>query len=364
MLKKKKIIVLGPFPPPISGVSLANQVLVKGLKKNDWSVSVINTEYSKNLTDTHGKLSLEKLYFFFKYFSFWKILNKDIVFITIGQSFFGVIKYFPFIIFSKFTGTCLVVHLHGGHLLNEYNKLNGVKKTIFKKTISMFDYAIVLSKSLRVNFQPFLSEEKIFELNNFFEDSLIISEDELLKQKEFSELRLVFLSNLIEEKGINVLLKALKNLNNNGLKIKLIIAGNKVKENDLSKYLEDLSFVEYAGVLYGKEKQKLLTWGNVFCLPTFYKMEGQPISIIEAMSMGNLILTTNHSGIPDICKDDNAVFCKKNDVDDITNKLEFLYNNLNIVKEKSLINIKYAREVFTEKKFSYNVNEILKKCLN
>jgi len=29
-------------------------------------------------------------------------------------------------------------------------------------------------------------------------------------------------------------------------------------------------------------------------------MEGQPISILEAMATGNIILTTNHAGIPDI----------------------------------------------------------------
>jgi len=40
-------------------------------------------------------------------------------------------------------------------------------------------------------------------------------------------------------------------------------------------------------------------------------MEGQPISIIEAMASGNLIITTKHGGIQDICSDMNALFCKK-----------------------------------------------------
>ena len=43
-------------------------------------------------------------------------------------------------------------------------------------------------------------------------------------------------------------------------------------------------------------------------------MEGQPISILEAMGFGNVIITTKHAGIPDICSDKNAVFVEKKDV--------------------------------------------------
>ena len=49
-------------------------------------------------------------------------------------------------------------------------------------------------------------------------------------------------------------------------------------------------------------------------LPTYYKMEGQPISILEAMATGNVILTTRHAGIPDVVTDGKhgRFFEKKN----------------------------------------------------
>jgi hypothetical protein len=40
-------------------------------------------------------------------------------------------------------------------------------------------------------------------------------------------------------------------------------------------------------------------------------MEGQPISILEAMGLGNVIVTTKHAGIPDVCGNKNAVFVDK-----------------------------------------------------
>lgn len=359
----KKILIIGPFPLPVSGVSLANEVIAKGLKNKEWDVKLINTEFASDVSNSHGRISLGKIKFIKSYLSSYKILSTKIVYITIGQSFLGVMKYLPFILLSKLLNKTLVVHLHGNYLLDEYEQLKGFKKKIFRKVISMFDYGIVLSESLRKNFEPFLKADHIFELYNFFENSLAVSEEELKKEKEYSRLKVVFLSNLIEEKGINILLEAIAINKEKGINIDVKVAGNLVAENDLTDLLTR-SEATYQGVVYGEEKKKLLRESNVFCLPTFYKMEGQPISILEAMSLGNLILTTDHAGITDICKEENAVFCIKNDALDLAQKLEYLYYNPDIIAEKGMYNISYSRKYFTEEKFMINANALLEKCLD
>jgi glycosyltransferase involved in cell wall biosynthesis len=360
---KKKILIIGPFPPPVSGVSIANEVLSRGLSVKKWKVSIINSEYSQEITSRHGKVSIKKLYFIRTYLLIFKVFFSDIIYITIGQSFFGVLKYLPFMLAAKLAGKKLVVHLHGNHLLNEYNSLKGIKKAIFAKIISMFDNGIVLSKSLRNNFRPFLDNDSIFELNNFFEKGLCMPNQEFKQQKDYAELKVVFLSNLLEEKGINVLLEAVKILKDKGISIQVKVAGKMIKENDLSVYFNTLDNVTYVGVVHGRQKQNLLLWSTVFCLPTFYKMEGQPISIIEAMAMGNLILTTNHAGIMDICKEENAVFCKIKSSQDLADKLESLYNNSNNTKQIGLFNRTYALSSYTEEQFIENANKILLQCI-
>ena len=172
------------------------------------------------------------------------------------------------------------------------------------------------------------------------------------------------MSNLIEEKGINILLEAVKKLKGKGINIQLKVDGNKIKENNLSNYFNTLEGVDYVGVVHGKEKQKLLLWSNVFCLPTFYKMEGQPISILEAMAMGNLILTTSHAGIIDVCKEQNAVFCEKKNVADSAHQLELLVDDQNQIRQKGLFNRQYANAYFTEELFIENANKILLQCIN
>ena len=48
MKEKKSILMIGPFPEPVSGVSLANQVVQGILSENSYfEVDFINTSYSK-----------------------------------------------------------------------------------------------------------------------------------------------------------------------------------------------------------------------------------------------------------------------------------------------------------------------------
>ena len=162
-MKINKILIIGSFPPPISGVSLANKVITDGLKKRQkWKVDIINSEYSNNIVAEHGNINFHKLYFLKTYLYLYKILFSKIIYISIGQSFFGVIKYAPFILLSKLMRKKLIFHLHGGHLLNEYNLLKGLKRKVFYFFISKMNYGIVLSKSLRENCGVVMQDGFIF----------------------------------------------------------------------------------------------------------------------------------------------------------------------------------------------------------
>lgn len=363
-MKELRLLIIGPKPPPISGVSIANESLYLELKKKNYRVNFINTDYSKSIdTNTLGKLSLGKLVSNLRiYNQIFKIFKFNVIYIAIGQTFFGVVKYFPFLIFSKIVNKKTILHLHGGHLKDSYLKQNFIQRAIFKSVIKMADYGIVLSNSLIPNFKFFFKEENIFVVENFFEDILQIEETEL-SLKKYDILKVVFLSNLIEEKGINLLIKAVDNLNEKGLKIELTIAGNITPEFD-SNSIKNKSYIEYLGVVSGKSKRKLLLESNVFCLPTYYKMEGQPISLIEAMATGNVILTTDHAGILDICNEKNGYFCLKNNLKSLQDTLEIVYQNRENLKDIALYNSKYANDNFRLENFVNKLETIFNKCLN
>ena len=93
-----KILIIGPFPKPISGVSLANEVVKNILEQSeDFHLDTLNTSYNL-FEDAVGKFSLRKFFFFLKVnLNFIKVFRNDIIYITPGQTFFGILKYASFI---------------------------------------------------------------------------------------------------------------------------------------------------------------------------------------------------------------------------------------------------------------------------
>lgn len=352
-----RILILGPFPPPLFGVSLSNFVLKNGLIKKGFKVDIVDTAGGEKIDSEVGAWDVRKLSFIKSYFSLYKVLKADIIYCTTGQTFFGIIKYAPFVVLSRVLGKKVVVHVKGGFIKQSYEQMSTFKKRISKFVLSSYTGGIVLSESLRNLLEGFLAKDKIFIQHNFIQDSLIIPKQDVLKQKKHDKLRIIYLSNLMKEKGIVELLDTLEKLNANKIPFEAKIAGHIPKDGqDVLERLKKIENLEYLGVVEKESKTNLLSWGNVFCLPTYYTMEGQPISIIEAMGFGNTILTTKHAGIPDICSDKNGVFVSKRDASSIYEQLHYLSDNLGWVKETGTYNMQQAQELYTEEAF---VNGIL-----
>ena len=355
----KRIILIGPFPDPITGVSLANKVVKEILEESEgFKVDFINTSFPV-FQDKVGSFSLKKLFFFLKInLKALRLFKNDIVYITPGQTFFGIAKYMLFILLSTLLNKELIIHVHGNFLGKQYDELKGFKKKFFYYLISKFTKGIVLSESLKNNLLPFLDTSKIFIVENFAEDFLFKD----LKKDINKNLQIVYLSNLMEEKGILYLLDALAVLEERNIIYKAKIAGNideSLKEKIVTK-INKLENTSYLGIVYKKEKKELLEWSNIFVLPTFYKMEGQPISILEALATKNVVIATNHAGIKDVITSNvNGYLVKPKSVESIVEPLLFLKENRDKIKEIAELNFEYFKNNFTVQKFKNKIIEII-----
>ena len=361
-----KILMIGPFSPPLSGVSIANDNLIEGLHK-DHTVDKIDFS-SSAIKEDIGKFSFSKVVASLRvYLKVFKIPRSDFIYMTPGQTFYGVLKYAPFILLSKLLGKKTIVHVHGNYVRSQYEKLTGIKKKVYKSLLSIFDKGIVLSPGLRGNLSPFLSADSIHVVFNFVEDNIrqsIHVED--IAKKNVSALNILFLSNLMKQKGILDLLESLTILKAKDIPFKAVIAGaiDEETKNDVNSYLDQLKgHVTYPGVIKGEEKVRTLLGSNVFVFPTYYEMEGQPIALLEAMSTGNIIITTEHAGIPDIFKPGiNGFYAKKQNPDDLANELERIAINLGEYRDMMLSNHLETKKNFTLEKFVKGVENVIKGC--
>ena len=85
-------------------------------------------------------------------------------------------------------------------------------------------------------------------------------------------------------------------------------------------------------------------------------LEGMPLSLLEAMSYSNCCLTSDIAECTEVCEE-NAVYFKKSDKEDLENKLRFLLENENIVKEYK----EKAQDYICKK---YNWDDITEKTLS
>ena len=357
-----KLLIIGPLPNPITGVTIANQTFIKFIEESGIDFNYINTNSKKGITASQGtQFSFSKTIEFLSfYLSLHKVLSSNVIYITPGQTFYGVLKYAPFIILTSLLGKPFIFHLHGNYLGNEYDSLHGIKKKIFKYLISKASIGIALSESLRSNFKGLLPSSKVVVVENFVNNNLYQVK---IEDKKSDKLRVLYLSNLMEEKGILDLLDALLILKDNKIDFTAIIAGE--KENGIGELinnkLQNLTpEVTYLKTIKGEQKFEVLKESNVFVLPTFFKMEGQPISMLEAMATGNLIITTNQGGIPDIVNDKNAIFVSKKSPSDIAEKLTFISKNLNLLHNYAENNINDTKHRFTEEIFGNNLLNIIR----
>jgi glycosyltransferase involved in cell wall biosynthesis len=362
-----KIVIIGPFPKPIHGCSLANEILAKQLRFNkNISVSTINSNTENISSENVGHFSFKKVFSFLKVYKKISNIKKcDVIYTTPGQTFFGVAKYIPFYLFCLLYKKPYIIHIHGNHLGNEFKSLTGFNKWFFSYFIKKASAGIVLSNSLRNNFEGLLIQDKVFVVENFAQDDLT---QKLELNKSNNKLHLLYLSNLMEEKGIIDFLDSLLLLKKENIDFTADIAGKIEDESQdkiNNKLIELGDLVNYHGVVYGKNKIDLLQKSNVFVLPTYYKIEGQPIALIEAMGTGNIIVTTKFSGIPDIVSEKNGYFIQPKNPQSIFDIFVNINKNLEQQIDKySNSNIQYVKANFTEAHFAHKILNIIDQIKN
>lgn len=134
---------------------------------------------------------------------------------------------------------------------------------------------------------------------------------------------IIFIGRLAENKGINLLLKAVKNLN-----LKVIIIGDGPLKENLKFKIKNLKLQDNV-LLYGWAKNQneiaeLLHKSKILLMPSYN--EGGPRVVLEAMACGVPVLATRVGLVPDLA-DKNAVKIIDWNAEDIAGKVKELLGN-------------------------------------
>jgi glycosyltransferase involved in cell wall biosynthesis len=126
------------------------------------------------------------------------------------------------------------------------------------------------------------------------------------------EVRVLYLAHCTREKGVFDTLAAVALASQRlrsqevPVSLRLLVAGGFVKAGEKAEFDRIIAesgmadMVQYLGFVTGEQKLQLLREADLFCFPTYYENENQPVNLIEALAFGLPILTTRWRSLPEL----------------------------------------------------------------
>ena len=360
---KKKICFIAQFPPPIHGLSKAIDTLYNSELSKEFDFEKVDIKNNKKF--------LQNLFRILK-------SDADLFYFTISQSRGGNLRDLIIMKLLDLRKKKCLIHLHGGyyrHLVD--NDLPKWQRKANYKAISKLAGAIVLGPSLHYIFEGMLPGDKIFTVPNCVDDEYLMSEEDFEKKIRTSPQQkikhVLYLSNFIPSKGYREVLELVK------LEKERVAAGGEKKfhfdfagaffDKSEKDYFENYiknnnleNFVTYHGIVSNDAKQNLLEICDFFILLTKYSKEGQPISILEAMGNGEVIISTLHAGIPDEVENHiNGIVIDKDNIN-VSNIYDDILNFSNY-ESVSIQNFKKVNFLFSKQNYINKLHNCFLSCL-
>lgn len=329
-----KVLLIAPLPQPVNGQSKASKMVLDSLAKDD----VVATVNLSKQSLKNGFNSLGRFLEIFKAFSnVWKNRKgNDLIYFSIAESFAGNLRDLVIYLICFSSRNKIIIHMLGGVGMTKILNGKGPFNYLNRYIISKIGGVIVEGEVNFITFSKVISKEKIHIIPNFADDFLFVNDEEVSQKfSNIDPVQILYLSNLIPGKGYDELASA------------YIELADKYKENIVINFVggfeslqsekDFLSKIEmHKGLNYlekfidGSKKRELYCKSHVFCLPTYYPFEGQPISILEAYATGCAVITSNHSGIPFVFSDQiNGFGVEKKSVSSLRKAIENVINHKN-----------------------------------
>jgi glycosyltransferase involved in cell wall biosynthesis len=344
------VLFIGPLPGPVTGQSVACQAFFDELSR---AHQVVLVDLSK-ATFRQGVSSTSRIAEVASILrSVWRRRSSvDVIYFTVSESYAGNLKDVLIYVICYRQLARMVIHLHGGagmrRLMLGGNALIRRLNAFFLRRLGG---VIVLGPTHVPIYRGIVPEERIHIVPNFADDGLFSTPERIAAKFGQRPLRLLFLSNLLPGKGHEELVQAFFALDaETRAAIEIDFAGGFETEDQKERFLAGIAGVPnicYHGTVIGERKRQLFDQAHVFCLPTYYPYEGQPISILEAYASGCAVISTDHSGIPDVFRDDvNGFLVSKRSVPDLQRAIARAVAEPDRVRAMAMSNLETARRSY------------------
>lgn len=363
MNRKPRVVFIMHLPPPVHGAAMMGQYIKNSKLINEtFDCTFVNESLSSSVSEV-GSFNRKKILNLICHLrnirSLLKECRPDLVYMTPGGiPGMGIIRYYlESKIINQFN--CRkIIHFHNKGTKEKSEKwyMRWYYKVLFKNS-----HVILLSKYLTNQYETILSSKDISICPNGISEI----ETDLVKSTNVVP-HILFLSNLIPDKGVLVLLDALSILKSKNIKFVGDVVGSESKGLDKNTFIQEIDkrnlqdCVVYHGPKYGKDKDAFFCNSDIFAFPTYYKGECFPLVLLEAMRYSLPCVSTYEGGIRDIIQDGyNGFLCKQKDSLSLAVSLQRLIEDADMRNVMGNNGRQLFLKKFTQQHFEKNICDIL-----
>lgn len=289
------IAFIGPFPPPLHGMSKNLKFVADEIEKTFRVLRLSTSPGSLNRSIFYyTKKTSAVLLSFFRLF-FFLIINKIKSVYIPPDAGLGIIFTIMFALVTRFFSKPIFFHHRSFAYIDSFS-------------LGMFFLVLIGGKNATHIFLCekmrcfFIAKYKFLRFPSLvISNHLHIKPQHCKKKTDFSSLTLGFLSNLSFAKGIKRAVDTIKELNKLNCNSRLIIAGP--YEDDLTKFYlkEQLNlfpkYLSYSGAISHSKIGSFFNLIDVFIFPSLYRNEAQPNVVLEAMAYGIPVISLDRGCI-------------------------------------------------------------------
>lgn len=305
-----RVVVVGQTPPPFHGQGIMLERLVRS-QMQSVSIHHVRMAFSESMDDV-GRFQIGKLFHLVS-------VIVQIVFARITHR--GEVLYYPpagpnrvpvyrdliILLSTRWMFRKTVFHFQAGGVSTLQDELSPWMRRLFEWAYFNADGAVRLSE-LTPEDGAGLRAKREFIIPNCAEDERdrFLATEEKRDASQTKPLRILYLGTVCRTKGMLVLLDACRRLKERSVPFHLEVVGSFQPAdfvNEVGAALEENGLVDcvtLAGQQTGDAKFERLAAADIFCFPTHYESEAFPCVVVEAMSFGLPVVSTEWRGVPSI----------------------------------------------------------------
>jgi glycosyltransferase involved in cell wall biosynthesis len=357
---QRRILAVGPAEGVVFGQSAAFLAYVRNSRH---TISVVNTNDVGmppflRIVSSIGVIFLAGWHIFFR--------KPQCVYISTSRSKLGAVKDLAVITLARLMRVPVVNHLHGITFASFRNSVGPLYGSIIDWAYGYIAASIVLHEKLIPQYARY-ARMKVVVVNNFVDAQVATALRGKCKSAE--TINVLFLSNMIPEKGVFELIDAVKNVlaQYPGM-LRLKIAGrflpgvemsSKEVERRLSGSIAAAPDIEYCGVADLQRKKALLEWAHVLALPSYMSEEAVPLVLLEGMSAGCYLVVSDFGVLPDLARDIVAAVVPARDTIALQNALTAVLKNPDILSLANRQNPEVAQRQYSEGQYVSGIDGLV-----